>query len=239
LLASCGLAGNMEEVDIYGPPELNDYLKYCRRYSQTYFSYPVRVHAVKPGVVFEDDQYVVTCELLKHRVTAHGYRVSEKDRPGHFDVDRARALGIPSGPLYGKLKKGETITLENGQQISGQDLCGPTQVGRKMVYCTDTVFCDGAVKLAEDADVLIHEATFSHAEAEMAFQRQHSTSTMAAQVAHLAGVRQLIMTHFSPRYAPGNPVQLQDLLSEAKAIFPNTMMASDFLAYEVPKREVS
>ncbi|NJM47731.1 MAG: ribonuclease Z [Alkalinema sp. RU_4_3] len=236
LLASCGLAGNMEEVDIYGPPELNDYLKYCRRYSQTYFSYPVRVHAVQPGVVFEDDQYVVTCELLKHRVTAHGYRVSEKDRPGHFDVDRARALGIPSGPLYGKLKNGETITLENGQRISGQDLCGPTQIGRKVVYCTDTVFCDGAVKLAEDADLLIHEATFSHAEAEMAFQRQHSTSTMAAQVAHLAGVRQLIMTHFSPRYAPGNPVQLQDLLAEAKAIFPNTLMASDFFAYEVPKR---
>jgi ribonuclease Z len=236
LLASCGLAGNMAEVDIYGPPELKDYLKYCRRYSQTYFSYPVRVHAVQPGVVFEDDQYIVTCELLKHRVTAHGYRVSEKDRPGAFDVDGARALGIPSGPLYGKLKNGETITLENGQRISGQDLCGPIQIGRKVVYCTDTVFCDGAVKLAEDADLLIHEATFSHAEAEMAFQRQHSTSTMAAQVAHLAGVRQLIMTHFSPRYAPGNPVQLQDLLSEAKAIFPNTMMASDFLAYEVPKR---
>jgi ribonuclease Z len=236
LLASCGLAGNMEEIDIYGPPELNDYLKACRRYSQTHLAYPMRVHAVQPGIVFEDDEYVVTCERLKHRVTAHGYRVSEKDRPGHFDVDRAKALGIPSGPLYGKLKRGETITLDNGQQVSGQDFCGPIQIGRKVAYCTDTVFCDGAVKLAEDADVLIHEATYSHGEAEMAFQRQHSTSTMAAQVAHLAQVRQLIMTHFSPRYAPGNAVQLQDLLAEAKAIFPNTIMASDFMAYEVPKR---
>jgi ribonuclease Z len=236
LLASCGLAGNMEEVDIYGPPELGDYLKACRRYSQTHFSYPMHFHAVKPGVIYEDAEYTVSCELLKHRVPAHGYRVSEKDKPGHFDASSAKALGIPFGPIYGKLKNGETIELEDGRQINGQDLCGPTQIGRKMVYCTDTVFCDNAVKLAQDADVLIHEATFSHQDSEMAFQRQHSTSTMAAQVAHLAGVRHLIMTHFSPRYAPGNVVQLKDLLAEAQAIFPSTDMASDFWIYDVPKR---
>ncbi len=236
LLASCGLAGNMEEVDIYGPPELGDYLKACRRYSQTHFSYPMHFHAVKPGVIYEDAEYTVSCELLKHRVPAHGYRVSEKDKPGHFDADRAKSLGIPFGPIYGKLKNGETIELEDGRRINGQDLCGPTQIGRKMVYCTDTVFCDNAVKLAQDADVLIHEATFSHQDSDMAFQRQHSTSTMAAQVAHLAGVRHLIMTHFSPRYAPGNAVQLKDLLAEAQAIFPSTDMASDFWSYDVPKR---
>lgn len=237
LLASCGLAGNAQRIDIYGPPDLDEYLKACRRYSQTHFSYPVAVHTVKPGVVYEDDEFTVSCRLLKHRVPAFGYRVSEKDRAGHFDAKRAAAMGIPSGPLYGRLKRGEVIELPNGKRVNGADLCGPTQIGRKLVYCTDTIFCDNAVELAQDADVLIHEATFAHQDAELAYQRLHSTSTMAAQVALAARVKQLIMTHFSPRYAPGNGMEVKDLLAEARAIFPNTQVASDFWTYEIPRRE--
>lgn len=237
LLATYGLAGNPTKIDLYGPPGLNDYIKACQRYSFTHFSYPLKVHTVEPGIVYEDDEYIVKCGLLKHRVTAFGYRVEEKDRPGRFDVEKAKELGIPSGPVYGKLKRGEKVTLPDGKVINGADLCGPTQTGRKLVYCTDTVFCEGAIELAQDADLLIHEATFAHQDAELAFQRLHSTSTMAAQVALAANAKHLIMTHFSPRYAPGNDIQLNDLLEEAKAIFPNTTMAYDFLAYEVPRRD--
>ncbi len=195
----------------------------------------MKVYPSKPGVIYEDDEYVVSCGYLKHRVTAFGYRVTEKDRPGHFNVEKAKALGIPPGPIYGKLKQGEWVTLSDGRKINGADLCGAPQRGRKFVYCTDTVFCDGAVELAQNADLLVHEATFSHQDAEMAFQRLHSTSTMAAQVALAAGVKHLMMTHFSPRYAPGNPILLDDLLKEARAIFPNTDMAYDFLTYEIPR----
>jgi len=237
LLASCGLAGNVEHVDIYGPPDLEEYLKACRRYSQTHFSYPVKVHTVSPGVVYEDAEYTVSCELLKHRVPAFGYRVIEKDRTGHFDVEKAAALGIPSGPLYGKLKRGEEIMLPDGRRVNGSDFCGPTLIGRKLVYCTDTVFCESAIALAEDADVLIHEATFAHQDAELAYQRLHSTSTMAAQVALAAQVQQLIITHLSPRYAPGNSIEPKDLLLEARSIFPNTEMAVDFLTVNIPRRE--
>jgi ribonuclease Z len=233
LLASCGLAAKPERIDIYGPAELEDYLKACRRYSQTHFSYPIKVHAVSPGILYEDNEYVVSCQLLKHRVPAFGYRVAEKDRPGRFNVEQAAALGIPSGPLYGRLKRGEVIVLPDGRRVNGADLCGPTQIGRKLVYCTDTIFCDSAVELAQQADVLIHEATFAHQDADLAYQRLHSTSTMAAQVALAAQVKQLIMTHFSPRYAPGNPIELKDLLAEARAIFPNTVMASDLWSYEI------
>lgn len=236
LLASCGLAGNPQQIDIYGPPDLDQYLKACRRYSQTHFSYPVNVHIVSPGLVFEDDEFTVTCAPLKHRVPAFGYRITEKDRPGHFDVEKARSLNIPSGPIYGQLKRGEKVKLADGRTIDGKTLCGPTEIGRKVVYCTDTVFCENAIALAQDADVLIHEATFAHQEAELAFQRMHSTSTMAAQTALGANVKTLIMTHFSPRYAPGNEVDVRDLLSEARSIFPNTEIASDFWTYEVPRR---
>jgi len=236
LLATCGMAGAGQRIDIYGPPQLSDYLKACRRYSQTHFNYPLKVHAVEPGKVFEDEDFIVTCQRLDHRVTAHGYRVQEKDRKGHFDVERAKALGIPPGPVYGRLKNGEAVTLDDGRVINGNDLCGPTLVGRKFVYCTDTIFCERSIELAEHASVLVHEATFSHQDAELAYQRLHSTSTMAAQVALAAQVDKLIMTHFSPRYAPGNPIQLKDLLSEAKAIFPNTVMAHDFFTTEIKRQ---
>jgi len=236
LLATCGLAGNTSRVDIYGPPNLNEYLIACRRYSGTHFSYPVQVHTVQPGIVYEDDEFTVICDLLTHRVTTFGYRVTEKDRSGRFDIDKAKALKIPPGRVYGQLKRGETVTLLDGRTINGKDLCGETEIGRKIAYCTDTVFCDNAVSLAVDADLLIHEATFAHRDADLAFQRLHSTSTMAAQTALAAGVKQLIMTHFSPRYAPGNPIEFKDLLAEARAIFPNTKMAYDFFSYEVPRR---
>ncbi|MBA2747918.1 MAG: ribonuclease Z [Tatlockia sp.] len=236
LLATCGLAGNTSRVDIYGPPNLNEYLTACRRYSGTHFSYPVQVHTVQPGIVYEDDEFTVICDLLTHRVTTFGYRVTEKDRSGRFDIDKAKALEIPPGRVYGQLKRGETVTLLDGRTINGKDLCGETEIGRKIAYCTDTVFCDNAVSLAMDADLLIHEATFAHRDADLAFQRLHSTSTMAAQTALAAGVKQLIMTHFSPRYAPGNPIEFKDLLAEARAIFPNTKMAYDFFSYEVPRR---
>ena len=146
-------------------------------------------------------------------------------------------MGIPPGPLYGKLKNGEVVTLPDGRRINGRELCGPTLAGRSLAYCTDTVFCERAVELARGVDVLIHEATFAHQDAEMAYQRQHSTSTMAAQTALLAQAKQLIMTHFSPRYAPGNSIQLDDLLAEARTIFPNTVMARDFSTHIISRQE--
>ena len=236
LIASCGLAGTGQPIDIHGPEGLKEYLRAVAKYSYMNFGDRLRVHTVKTGLVYEDDEFRVSCQLLKHRVPAHGFRVEEKDRPGTFNLAKAKSLGIPPGPIYGKLKDGQIVTLDDGRKINGKDLCGQPEVGRKVVYCTDTVFCDGAVDLAQDADVLIHEATFAHQDAEMAFEKMHSTTTMAAQVALLSGTKQLIMTHFSPRYAPGNPIQLDDLKKEARAIFPQTKLAYDFYSYEVPRR---
>lgn len=236
LLASCGLAGNVERIDIYGPSGLNEYLQAALRYSHTHFSYPVKVHAIRPGIIYEDDEFTVTCNFLHHRITAFGYRVIEKNRTGRFDIEKAKALQIPAGPIYSQLKRGEVVTLDDGRVINGTELCGPIEIGRKIAYCTDTIYCEGAVELAQDTDILIHEATFAHQDAEMAYQRLHSTSTMAAQTALVAKAHRLIMTHFSPRYAPGNPIELKDLLHEARSIFPNTDMAHDFMVCEVPRR---
>jgi len=233
LLASCGMAGNANYIDIYGPPDLENYLHACLRYSDTHLSYPIKIHPVTPGVIFEDEEYVVSCAPLKHRVLAHGYRFTEKDRLGRFNVEKAIAMNSPSGPLYGQLNRGQSITLPDGRYIDAQEFCSAPQPGRKVVYCTYTIYCESAVELAKNADVLIHEATFAHQDSDLAYQRLHSTSTMAAQVALNAGAKNLIMTHFSPRYAPGNTLQIDDLLQEARMIFANTHIAYDFMTFDV------
>mgnify|MGYP002414153726 FL=1 len=242
LLASLGLAGSSDGVDLYGPDPLEAYLQGVLRTSSTRIGYPLAVHRVREAaengtVLLEDDDIIVRTTPLTHRVPAYAYRIEQKPRPGRFDVDQARALAIPPGPIYAALKRGETVSLDDGRRIDGRQLCGPTRPGVSVVYCTDTVFCEAAVALARGADLLIHEATFSHGEAEMAFQRQHSTSTMAAQTAAEAGVQQLVLTHLSPRYAPGNAISADDLLAEARAIFPNTVLAKDFLSLDVSPRD--
>ena len=242
LLASLGLAGNSNAgVDLYGPDPLDSFLKGALSTSSTRIGYPLQVHRVRQAaeqgsVLFEDDELIVRCTPLTHRVPAYAYRIEQKPLAGRFDIEKARALGIPPGPIYAHLKRGETVTLDDGRCIDGTSLCGPERPGVSVVYCTDTVFSEAAVELARGADLLIHESTFAHAEAEMAFQKQHSTSTMAAQTAAEAGVGQLVLTHLSPRYVPGNAVTPNDLLEEAQAIFPNTVLAKDFLCLDVKPR---
>ncbi len=238
LLASLGLAGTCPGIDLYGPDPLRDYLEGVLRTSSTRIGYPLRTHKVRQAseggtVVFADDELQVRCAPLTHRVPAYAYRVDQKPRAGRFDIEQARNLGIPPGPIYAELKAGRTVTLDDGRIINGASLTGPERPGASIVYCTDTVFCEAAVELARGADLLIHESTFSHGEAELAIARQHSTSTMAAQTALEAGVKQLVLTHLSPRYMPGNPQSPDDLLAEARAIFAETIMAKDFLTLDV------
>jgi ribonuclease Z len=237
LLATCGLAGQAQEIHLYGPDGLEDYVRMSGQLSRTTLSDTLKIHTVEPGRIYYDDEFSVMCQTLKHRITAYGYRVTESDRPGRFDVERAQALGVPHGPLFGRLKRGESIELADGRIVHGRDLCGPVIEGRSIVYCTDTTYCQSAVALSERADALIHEATFAAEDEPLALQSMHSTTTMAARVASEARVNQLLLTHFSPRYTKESRITPDDLLAEARAIFPRTEMARDFMTYEVPRRD--
>ncbi|NWJ95866.1 MAG: ribonuclease Z [Chloroflexi bacterium] len=236
LLASRSLqGGGTSPVTLYGPPALEKYVLCTLETSSTGLAYPLHVQPIADSLVYEDDNLQVECRLLKHRINSWGYAVIEKDQPGHFEVEKAMALGIPAGPLYGKLKNGESIILPDGRTIHGADLVGPTRPGRKIVYCSDTIYTPNAVELAANADVLIHEATYLHQDESLAIRGKHSTAAMAARVAQEAKVKTLILTHFSPRYEADARTSMGEMLAEAQTIFPNTFLARDFWSYEVQR----
>lgn len=236
LLSTCGMSNPPEAIDVYGPSGLKNYLDSVLRWSESRINYPFRVHAVEPGIVLEEKDYVVFCAPLEHRVPAFGYRIVERDRPGTFDIDKAKADDIPPGPIYGKLKAGKTVELPDGSIVDGRDYVGPPQPGRILTYCTDTIFCRNAIDLARNADLLIHEATFATADLHLAKRAKHSTAAMAAQVALEAKAQTLMLTHFSPRYVTDAEITLDDVLNEARAIFPQTLVARDRLSYDIPRR---
>jgi len=238
LLASLGLSGNSLGVDLYGPDPLEDFLKGAFQCSSCRVGYPLEFHQVKANahnkhVLLEDKDLLVYCTPLIHRVPAYGYRIEQKPQAGRFDIQQAESLGIKPGPIYAALKRGEMVTLDDGRVFDGRKFSGLNRPGASLIYCTDTVFSEAAVELAKGADLLIHEATYSHKDSDLAYQRQHSTSTMAAQTAAEAKVGQLVLTHLSPRYAPCNQITPNDLLQEARSIFPNTILAKDFLKLDI------
>ena len=234
LLASRSSAQDIQTpVTIFGPPGLEDWLRSTLRVTSTGLKFPLLFETVSDGLLYEDDTREVVCRRLNHRIASYGYAVREKPRPGTFDAERAASLGIPFGPLYGRLKAGETITLPDGRTVDGSNLVGPPRPGRSIVVCGDTGVTPAVVELASGADVLVHEATFQSDQAERAVAAGHSTAAEAATAAREAGVGTLILTHISSRYDSGSEPRLSDLLAEAKAIFPNTLLASDFWSYEV------
>ena len=238
LLATLGLSGNSKGIEIYGPSNLKNFTLSALKNSYCKLSYPIYFFkvediALKNEILFEDNQIKVTCASLKHRLPAYGYRVSEKDKPGRFDIEKAKKLNIPPGPIYSKLQSGQVVQLEDGRIFEGREFCGKPRKGESFVYCTDTIFSDSAVNLSKNVDLLVHESTFSAQDEEMAYEKLHSTTIMAAKTALLSNAKKLVLTHLSPRYTSKSAVTPIDLLKEAKKIFPNTFLAKDFLTTNI------
>jgi ribonuclease Z len=233
LLASRSFQGGETEVTVYGPKGLKEYITISLSVSQTYLKYPLKIVEIKEGVIFEDEQFVVKAQLLEHGVPSYGYRVVEKDRPGTLLADKLVEAGVKPGPIFRKIKEGETVTLEDGRVIVPAEFLGPDQKGRIITILGDTRYCENAISLAQDADLLIHEATFSKGEEKLAYDYFHSTTYQAAEVARLSGSKQLCLTHISSRY---DRQAWLELVKEAQEIFPNTEIAEDFKEINIPSK---
>jgi ribonuclease Z len=231
LLSSRSVQGGESPLVIYGPTGIEAFVKTSLLVSGTKLSYSLEIVEIEEGTIFQDDQFTVMAKKVSHGIDSYGYRVEEKDLPGALLVDALIQKGIRPGPVYQRLKNGETIETENGEKINGNDFMGPAKKGRIVAYTGDTRLCDSLCELAQDADVLIHEATFGKEEDELARLYYHSTTEHAAATAKKANVKQLILTHISARYQ--GDAKKKELEEEAKTIFPQTVVASDFDSYPI------
>ncbi len=233
LLRTMGLMDRTEPVTLYGPKGASRILGSAISMGIERNKFPVEIVEVRPGDTLSRKDYdLVTFETV-HRADTIGWALVEHERLGRFDPDKARSMGIPEGPLWGRIHKGQSVTLEDGRVVQPAELVGPTRPGRTVVYSGDTRPCEGVRAVSHAADLLIHEATFSDEEAARAVETGHSTAREAAEVAQVAGVRQLILTHISPRYSR----DASELLAEASAVFPAVTVARDGMRVEVGFRD--
>ena len=230
LLRTMGLQDRSAPVTLYGPRGAQRILGAAMSLGIERNKFPVEVVEIRAGDRLRRDEYDIVVFETEHRADTVGYALAEHTRLGRFRPERARELGVPEGPLWGRLHKGETVTLDDGRTVSPPDLVGAPRRGRTLVYSGDTRPHLALLMAARGADLLIHEATFGGDEADRAVETGHSTAAEAARVALEAGVRRLVLTHISPRYTRDAP----ELLAEARAVFPETVIARDGMTVEVP-----
>ena len=230
LLRTMGLQDRTSPVTLFGPRGAQRILGAAISLGIERNKFPVELQEIKPGDRLTRDQYDILVFETEHRADTLGFALVEHPRLGRFNPDRARALGIPEGPLWGRLHTGDTVTLDDGRSFGPGDLVGPTRQGRRLVYTGDTRPTLAVIEAAHDADLLIHEATFGGDELGRAKETGHSTAAEAARVAVEAKARRLVLTHISSRYNR----DASELLAEAKAVFPETVIARDGMTIDVP-----
>jgi ribonuclease Z len=182
-------------------------------------------------VIFEDDRFTVTAFMVSHRgPDCFGYLFEEPPRRP-FLADKADTLGVPPGPIRRDLVQGKKVKLPDGKEVKPEDVLGEEVAGTKYVHVGDTGRTDDILEVCQDADALVIEATYLKEETEMARDFAHLTAGQAADLAKEAGVGQLILTHISRRYRE------RDVVKEARAVFPNSVVARDFDIYQVKRGE--
>ncbi|EFR32073.1 ribonuclease Z [Eremococcus coleocola] len=225
-LSSRSFQGGEEPVTIYGPQGIKDYVLMCLKLSKSNLGYPLIFEELSDqgGKLDLGHGWQAEYLPLNHGILSFGFRIKEPDTPGQLLVDDLKAQGIPAGPIYGRLKAGETVQLEDGRLLDGKDFIAPAQAGHVLTYIGDTRPNANNLILAKDADVLIYEGTHDGSLSQMANQYYHSTSDQGATLAKEAGVKQVYLNHISSRYL-SRDVQVME--QAAQKIFPKLHIVRD------------
>ena len=231
LLRTMALQGREEPLRLWGPRGAGRVLRTAVAFGADRPGFPVEIAELEPGQPVARTGYRIVPFPVDHGgPPAFGYALVEDERKGRFNPERARELGIPEGPLWGRIHRGLAVTLDDGRTIDPHELVGPVRPGRKVVVTGDTRPCDATIAAAQGADLLVHEATFGDEEAERASETGHSTAREAATVAREAGVRRLVLTHFSARYSR----DAGELEKEARSVFDAVVVGKDGMEIGVP-----
>ena len=233
LLRTLALQGRTEPMRLWGPPGAERMLRRAVTFGADRLTFAAEITEVEPNVRLARDGYEIVAFAVDHGpAPAVGYAIVEPERKGRFDPAEAARLGVPEGPLWGQLHRGEAVTLPDGRTVTPDTIVGERRPGRRVVISGDTRPCAATIDAAAGADLLVHEATFGTEEAARARETGHSTAREAAEVAREAGVRRLVLTHFSARYSR----DASELEREAKAVFRDVRIAKDGLEIDVPFR---
>jgi ribonuclease Z len=234
LIRTMALQGRTDSLRLWGPKGTARFLKRVESLGFERATFPVEILELDDGQNIQRTGYAIRAFAVDHRgAMSIGFAIVEEERKGRFNPDKARALGIPEGPQWGRLHRGISVTLDDGRTVESSELVGPTRSGRTVVITGDTRPCAATIEASRGADLLIHEATFGDEEAERAIETGHSTAREAAQIACEAGVRRLVLTHFSARYSR----DASELEQQARSVFPNTMIGKDGMELEVTYRD--
>ncbi|RJX15828.1 ribonuclease Z [Candidatus Bathyarchaeota archaeon] len=228
LIQTMSLLGRTKKLEIFGPKGLKEFLEASRTYIQFNLRFPVEIKEAKEGVIYKNKKFKVLARWAEHSIPNLAYAFVENKKPGKFHPEKALELGVPKGPLWHKLQHGKKVKLKNGRIIEPSQVVEPPKPGIKIVYSGDTKPCKNVLKLAKNADLLIHECTFDDSLAEKAEVEWHSTPTGVAELAKKASVKNLILTHVSARYK-----NTKIFLEQAKKIFPNVRVAEDLMRIEL------
>jgi len=232
-LSSRAFQGGVDPVTVYGPVGIKQYILSSLKLSKTFLNYKIYFHEFEDNeTLFDDDQYKVTVKQLSHGIPSYGFRIEEKDKVGSLMAEKLKEDNVPFGPLFGKLKNGETVELKDGRTINGKDYIGPPIKGRIVTILGDTKPNPNIRLLAKKADLLVHEGTFRHQDKEMAKDYNHSTNVQAARVAKENNVKKLVLNHISSRYLYN---ELNEMLQETREIFPNSFIMNDFSEVDIPQ----
>jgi ribonuclease Z len=231
LIRTMALQGRVEPLRLWGPRTSGRLMRKAEQLGADRSSFPLEITELSHGdCVRRKDYQIVAFDADHGGAPALGFTLLEEERKGRFNPDLARELGIPEGPLWGQLHRGEPVALPGGRVIESSVIVGPTRPGRKITVSGDTRPAQKTIDAAAGADLLVHESTFGDAESERAIETGHSTAREAATVARKAGVTRLALTHFSARYSRDT----RDLEKEAREVFPDFVIARDGLELDVP-----
>jgi ribonuclease Z len=227
LLQTMSMQNRTEILEIFGPNGIEEFIAANIKVLNFGLSFPVLITIIKEGKVFEDKKFsIYTCKA-NHSISAFSYLFEEKDKPGRFNIDEAKKLGIPEGDLWNKLQNGHEIKI-NGEIIKPEQVLGEKRPGKKIGISGDTMPTKELELFFENCDYLVFDSTFLDEEKQRAQDTCHSTAKQAATIAKNAKVKNLILTHFSARYRDEN-----GHLEEAKKIHSSVITARDLLEIEI------
>jgi ribonuclease Z len=231
LIQTMSFLGRNEPLTIYGPEGTREFTEFFKVLGYCNLKYEIRGVELSPEDIVEGKGYVVRALKTEHSIPSLGYALIENPRPGRFNRERAVRLGVPPGPLFAKLQRGNPVEVD-GKIVKPEEVMGIPRPGRTIVYTGDTRPCEAVLEASRDADLLIHDGSFADEMADWAEESMHSTAGEVAALAKEAGVRKLVLTHISSRYTD----DADPILKDSKKVFGNVIVAEDLMELEVPYR---